>query len=243
MRMNLPMRRAGHRTLERGIGLIELMVGITVGLIVAAGAALIATRQITEHRRLMLEVQMQQDLRVAADLLQQDLRRAGYRGLPANGVWEPERGAIPPKLAASSPYTGLTQTPGGSDLFYRYAKFKPGTTAMNTSNTLASNEQFGIRLKDKTLSLQLGLVNGQPNWQPITDPESVLIERFVPVVTTQQISLEDVCNCPAGGPCPTLAVRRVDFTIQAVAKSDSNVRRTLQVSEKIRADDINGVCQ
>lgn len=243
MRLNRHRHRAGHRALERGIGLVELMVGITVGLIVAAGAALVATRQITEHRRLMLEVQMQQDLRVAADLLQQDLRRAGYRGLPANGVWEPERGAIPAKPAASSPYTALTQTPGGNDLFYRYARYTPGTTAMNTSNGLASNEQFGIRLKDKTLSLQLGLVNGQPNWQPITDPDAVLIESFVPVINTQQISLADVCNCPAGGPCPTLTVRRVDFTIQAVSKSDPNVRRTLQVSEKIRADDVNGVCQ
>ncbi|NCT83455.1 MAG: hypothetical protein GXC94_09950 [Comamonadaceae bacterium] len=237
------MRRAGHRFAERGMGLVELMVGITVGLIVTAGAALVATRQIIEHRRLMLEVQMQQDLRVAADLLQQDLRRAGYRGLPANGVWEPARGAIPAKPAAASPYTAVTQTtPGGSDLFYRYARPTPGGTAVNTSNVLASNEQFGIRLSSKTLYLQLGLVNGQPNWQPITDPDAVLIESFVPVINQQQISLADVCNCPPGGPCPTLTVRRVDFTIQAVAKSDSNVRRTLTFSEKIPSDDIAGVC-
>lgn len=243
MRMTLRARRTPLRLAERGMGLVELMVGITVGLIVAAGAALVATRQITEHRRLMLEVQMQQDLRVAADLLQQDLRRAGYRGLPANGVWEPQRGAVPAKPAASSPYTLVTQTPGGNDLFYRYARVTPGTLDVNTSNVLADNEQFGIRLKDKTLFLQLGLVNGQPNWQPITDPDAVLIESFVPIVNTQQVSLADVCNCPPGGPCPTLTVRRVDFTIQAVAKSDSNVKRTLQVSEKIRADDISGVCQ
>ena len=62
---------------QRGLGLVELMVGITVGLIVAAGASMMAVNQINEHRRLMLETQIQQDLRSVADLLQQDLRRAG----------------------------------------------------------------------------------------------------------------------------------------------------------------------
>ncbi|WP_293502575.1 hypothetical protein [Roseateles sp.] len=239
--MNLHLRRASRGLAERGLGLVELMVGITVGLIVVAGATLVATRQITEHRRLMLEVQMQQDLRVAADLLQQDLRRAGYRGLPANGVWEPERsaGTIPAKPAASSPYTVLTQPQGTNDLLYRYARPPAGTTAVNTSNALASNEQSGIRLSNKTLYLQLG----QSNWQPITDPDAVLIENFTPVISTQQISLEDVCDCTTGGACPTLTLRRVDVTIQAVSKSDRNVKRTLRVSEKIRADLVDGVCQ
>lgn len=238
MRMIFRTRRASSRTTERGLGLIELMVGITVGLIVTAGAAVVATRQITEHRRLMLEVQIQQDLRVAADLLQQDLRRAGYRGLPANGVWEPEHngGAAAAKSAASSPYTEVTQTqPGGSDLFYRYAKPPAGSTLPNTTNVLANNEQFGIELRNGTLRLQLGNV-----WQPITDPDTVVINAFTAVVNSQQVSLADVSSCPLGG-APTLTVRRVDFTITATAKSDSNVKRTLTVSEKIRADDI-GQC-
>lgn len=238
--MNLNSRGRPDKHAQRGMGLVELMVGITVGLIVTAGAAIVATRQITEHRRLMLEVQIQQDLRVAADLLQQDMRRVGFRGLPANGVWEPEHGGgtVPAKPSASSPYTVLTQTQGGHDLFYRYAKPPAGATQPNSTNTLASNEQFGVLLKNKTLYLQLGAVE-----QPLTDPETVLIDSFTPVITTQQLSLADVCNCPAGGACPTLTVRDVTFTIKAIAKSDSDVKRTLTVTEKMRADDINGVCQ
>lgn len=233
-------RQSYSRTIQRGIGLVELMVGITVGLIVSAGAAIIATRQINEHRRLMLEVQIQQDLRVAADLLQQDLRRAGYRGLPANGVWEPahDAGTAPAKAASASPYTELSTT-RYKELFYRYAGYSvvKGKRVLNESNVLAPNEQFGIRLKDKTLSLLVGEV-----WQPITDPEAVLIEDFIPVIDSQVISLDDICACPAGSVCPTQTVRRVEFTIKAVAKSDANVKRTLTVSERIRADDISGVC-
>lgn len=243
--MHLSLKHPARRR-QRGIGLIELMVGITVGLIVAAGAAVVATRQIIEHRRLMLEVQMQQDLRVAADLIQQDLRRAGYRGLPANGVWEPERngGAVAAKPAQASPYAAITQSSGGGDLFYRYAKPAAGTTRMNTTNNLANNEQFGIKVVNKTLYLQLGLVSSQPNWQPITDPDAIEITGFTPTVVTQQIPLDDLCICPAGATCamPTMTVKRVSIKINAVSKSDPNVKRTLELTERIRADDVSGTC-
>ena len=237
------------RAAQRGVGLVELMVGITVGLIVTAGAAVVATRQINEHRRLMLEVQMQQDLRVAADLLQQDLRRAGYRGLPANGVWEPARngGATPAKEAASSPYAQVTQSANGGDLFYRYAKVPPNQSNINTTNVVNSNEQFGVRLNASTHALEIALgrlANGAPNWQPITDPAVITVTNFTPVIVTQQIPLDDLCDpgCKLAGNCPTQDVRRVDITIEAVSKSDPNVRRTLTVREKLRTDDVSGAC-
>lgn len=244
MRMKIALRRDMKNCSQRGLGLVELMVGITVGLIVTAGAAVVATRQITEHRRLMLEVQIQQDLRIAADLLQQDIRRAGFRGLPLNGVWEPERngGAIPPKPSASSPYTEITLGPAGKDIYYRYARAPAGSTVVNASNVVANNEYFGVRLSNKTLYLQIGLVNDQPNWQPLTDPEVVSIDDFAPAITNQQVSLADFCECPAGTACPTLTVRNVSMTIKATAKADANVKRTLVVNERIRADGIDGVC-
>ena len=223
------------------------MVGITVGLIVAAGAALIATRQIDEHRRLMLEVQMQQDLRIAADLLQQELRRAGYRGFAANGMWTPPSSPgtsneAPAKDALSSPYASVTQTTkGGHDIFYEYAKPPPGSIAVNASNVLQDNEQFGMQLSQGTLFVKLGLVNAQPNWQPITDPDLVVIDDFAVDIVAQTVDLDDMCDCTAGV-CPKQTIRRVDFTIKAHAKADANIKRTLQGSEKLRSDGISGAC-
>ena len=66
---------------SRGISLVELMVGIAVGMIVVAGASVMLVNQVNEHRRLMLETQVQQDLRASADLILRELRRAGYRGI------------------------------------------------------------------------------------------------------------------------------------------------------------------
>lgn len=246
MRLNLRTRQRLARTAQQGLGLVELMVGITVGLIVAAGAAMVATQQITEHRRLMLEVQMQQDLRIAADMIQQNLKRVGFRGAPANGVWEPAHNVgssaeVPAKPAASSPYVEITQSngPGSQDIFFQYAKVG------NTSNVVGASERYGFKLENGTLFVQLGLLNGQPNWQAITDPDAVTITSFQPTIATQQIRLDDVCPCPPNVICPTAptqTVRRVDVTITAVSKADASVQRTLNVSENIRADDVSGEC-
>lgn len=241
MQMKTNLSRPGKA--QRGIGLVELMVGITVGLIVTAGATVVATRQINEHRRLMLEVQMQQDLRIAADLIQQDLRRAGYRGLPSDGVWEPERNGAAAKNAVPNPYMAASTNQAGNEFYYQYAK-----VANMASSAASSNERFGIQWDsgEKKLSILLGLkANGNPNWQPITDPDVVKIDNFVANIVTQQISLADLCDptiACAAGTCPTQTVRRVEFTIKAVAKADSNVQRTLTVGEKVRADEISGAC-
>ena len=66
------------RQRQTGLSLVELMVGVAVGLFVVAGATLVVSNQLGDNRRLMLETQIQQDLRAAADLIARDLRRSGY---------------------------------------------------------------------------------------------------------------------------------------------------------------------
>lgn len=72
----------------------------------------------------------------------------------------------------------------------------------------------------------------------------ITITNFTPVIVTQRISLAGLCDpsCTNAGNCPTQDVRLVDITIQAVSKSDPAVKRTLTVREKLRADDVSGVC-
>ena len=63
---------------ERGLSLVELLVGAAVGSVVAAhqGAA----------RRVQLEARLMQELRGAAELVSRDLRRAGHWAAAASGV-------------------------------------------------------------------------------------------------------------------------------------------------------------
>ena len=237
---------------QRGLGLVELMVGITVGLIVAAGASMVAVNQINEHRRLMLETQIQQDLRTAADLLQQDLRRAGFRGLTEQGVWAPPSAVgtaaeQPSKTATPNPYAVVvrTDTAAMRSLTYMYARYNDGQFGAEVPR---GAEHFGFKWdkSSKTLYLRIGVADGQDNWQPITDPDSVRITAFDIQVTSQPADVGDFCDKPcgtAGTPaCPVYEVRQVKFTIVGEARHDSNVKRTLSGAERLRADSISGAC-
>lgn len=239
--------KALSRQAQRGLGLVELMVGITVGLIVAAGASMVAVNQINEHRRLMLEMQLQQDLRTAADLLQQDMRRAGSRSVGQYSIWQPASGVgtaaeVPAKAASANPYGSLVRTEDAANLTltYLYAR-----RTDNTNDVPMNNEYFGVRWDkaNQALYLKLGLKAGADNWQPITDPSLIKIIDFDIDVTTQDISIADFCDTPcAGAGCPTQKVRRVSFTIRGQATHDSAVVRTLQGVERVRADELSGAC-
>ncbi|MDR7332527.1 prepilin-type N-terminal cleavage/methylation domain-containing protein [Roseateles asaccharophilus] len=238
------------RSAQRGLGLVELMVGITVGLIVAAGASMVAVNQINEHRRLMLETQVQQDLRVAADLMQQDLRRAGFRGDAALGVWRPASGVgttleVPAQAASASPYAVVTETDNDGEVALEYRYARPDGAIYTLAAEPKNNEFFGIRWdkRTKALYLKVGLKEDKPNWQPITDPETVEITQFQMTVHTQDIALTDFCDSDcAGAGCPKQQVRQVDFLVRGRAKHDANVVRTLSGTERIRADAITGAC-
>ncbi|MBL0296208.1 MAG: hypothetical protein IPQ21_03185 [Betaproteobacteria bacterium] len=72
------------------------MVGITVGLFIVAAAAMLVTTQLGDNRRLLLETQVQQDLRATADIITRELRRAGLAGArlwPASGRQDPATGS------------------------------------------------------------------------------------------------------------------------------------------------------
>ncbi|MFN3304119.1 MAG: PilW family protein [Roseateles sp.] len=237
---------------QRGLGLVELMVGITVGLIVAAGASMVAVNQITEHRRLMLETQVQQDLRAAADLLQQDLRRAGFRGdatylayVPASGVGSAAE--EPAQAASANPFMEITEVDSSEvrSVEYTYARSGP-LGVFVISDTPQAKEHFGVRWdkRSKALYLKLGLkADGTGNWQPVTDPTTVEIIDFDFQLSTQDIALSEFCDTDcAGANCPRQQVRRIDFTLRGRAVHDGAVVRTLGGTERVRADAVTGAC-
>ncbi|PZP30372.1 MAG: hypothetical protein DI603_14690 [Roseateles depolymerans] len=250
------MQLRSRRIAQQGLSLVELMVGITIGLIITAGASMVAVNQINEHRRLTLETQVQQDLRTAADLIQQDLRRAGFRGVPSDGVWSPASGGATPiseQQAAPNPYAEITQTTSedGNLVVRQYSYAKTNAQGLYTSTpSPGNNERFGVRWDRSAgvLYIQIGMnANGSENWQPITDPDLLRITDFQLTPITQSVALSDFCDpCPTGATCTasstTLTVRQVNFVIRAQARHDPNVIRTLSGVERVRADAQAGAC-
>ncbi|MFY7863850.1 PilW family protein [Roseateles sp.] len=236
------------RSKNRGISLIELMVGITVGMVVVAGASLMMTGQLADHRRLMLETQVQQDLRAAADLMLRDLRRSGSWAVPMRGVWSPSPND-PAPLANAYATSTLTQTQTGPVLEYSYSRHQDRLSPVNPpavspeDNTVnSSTERFGFKLEGGILKFRLGDV-----YQPLTDPNTLRITAFNVVMNEQTLPLLDYCskpcevgnaNCP-----PQQKLRRFDILLTGQAAHDANVVRTLRLSSRMRNDQIVGSCE
>lgn len=217
-----------HRRAQRGLGLIEMMVGLTVGLIVVAGASLMMVSQLADHRRLVLETQVQQDLRAAGDLILRDMRRAGYRLLPDQGIW-----AAAAAAPRANPYAELTVFPDGRKVTYSYAK---GTE----DNVVSVNEQFGYRLSGGVLQYLYG-----GTWQPLTDPSTVTVSDLTIAIDTQEVALDEFCTtpCAPGAACPpSLQVRDVRVGLTGTAVHDSKVVRNVTLTTRLRNDAITGAC-
>lgn len=208
------------RSRQQGLGLVELMVGMTVGLIVVAGASVLMVNQLDDHRRLMLETQVQQDLRAAADLMLRDLRRAGFRMRSDKGVWA--EGATP----QVNPYDTVN-IPETGEINYSHSK---------DSNDAATGN-YGFRLSGGNLQFML---NG--SWQPLTDSSTLVITGFSVNLNSQQIPLAEFCDAGCAATASCLEVRDVLLSLTGHAARDDKIVRTVTVGTRVRNDAITGAC-
>ena len=216
-------RRTGRRV-QSGMSIVELMVGVAVGLIVVAAAALLMTSQLVENRRLLMETQLQQDLRAAADIMTRDLRRAGSL----------------PELAA----LGLIWYPGaaGTSSNTRATNYVAGTTTINfeyePGGTTAT--RFGYELLDGVIRARMG---GSGAFQELTDKRVMVVDSLT--FDARNASATPV-RMPCMKPCPdttnncwpTYQVREVDLVITAHAKRDASVKRTVRSTVRLRNDHV-----
>lgn len=226
-----PIRR-GSRT-QRGLSLVEMLVGVAVGLFLIAGASTMFVSNLASSRKLLVEARLNQDLRTAADLVSRDLRRAGFwRNAVAGTI------ALPASTAAmSNPYRQVASAP--SQIQYRFAR--------DALDSVASNEEFGFQINAGVLEMRFSAASAvAATWQPITDPRAVTVTQFTitPVETTIAVG-EYACakSCPASNPsCPTVSIRQYDITLTGVAPTDPAMERTLRTRSRPRNDLTAGVC-
>lgn len=207
------------RRRQRGLSLVELMVGITVGLFIVAAAAMMASGQLGDNRRLMLELQIQQELRSAVDLMNRDLRRASGWDQAGLGVWRPNNLNV-----TANPNVPVTASAGNS---IQYSYIAGGNTTPS-----------GFRLRDSALQMLVGEA-----WQTITDVQTVVVQDFTLDLREQQVSLADYCtNGCSFGTCPELTVRTVDIALVASSPRDATIQRTLRSTLRMPNDRVVGAC-
>ena len=214
---------AALRRRQTGLSMVELMVGVAIGLFVVAGATLAVSNQLGDNRRLMLETQIQQDLRAAADVIARDLRRSGYWANAQDGVWH--AGAV---AVASNPNKDLTLDSGvASKLEFRYGR-GPGI-----------DERAGFDMVNGAILMKVG-----NQWQALTDSSTLRVTEFRVTLNSQDVALSCFNPCPVGAlACPpTQAVREIVVLIDGTAVHDPSVRRSARSNVRLRNDVINGAC-
>lgn len=218
-----------HR--QRGFTLVELLVGLALGLLVVAAGMLLLAQQLHEQRALLIEARLMQDLRTAADLVARDLRRAGHWGDSGAGVWSA------PSTPLTNPYAALAPASAASDAA-SYAYSRDATE----NHALDGNEQFGLRLRNRAIELQLGA----GNWQALTDATLIEITALTITPTSEEIDLGSMCNkpCPeADATCPPRQiVSSLSVLIAARAVADASVTRSLVSQVRLRNDALTGAC-
>lgn len=233
---------------QRGLSIIELMVGIALGLFLIGGAVKLFTDYLGSSRRSLLDIRLHQDLRAAADLVARDLRRAGYWRNATDGVWSAATTSVAPNL-----YTTITLTQpvsAGDPTIIAYNYDKDGTDGIDTNT-----ERFGFRLDAANGVLQASL--GNNTYQAITDASTVNITGFTVAELSPARTAELFMNCPCltSGKCllsdfavggsrhatrPLLTIQQYVITLTGQSRNDTTVTRSLRETVRVRNDRFTG---
>ena len=222
--------RCNRAAASRGMSIVELMVGVAVGLIVVSSAIRMFAETLSSSRHLLSETRVIQDLRAVGDLVTRDLRRAAYWDNAILGTLAVGAGST----TTANPYVAVA-TSGGAQITYAY------TRDATEDNALGAGEQFGFRLHDEQVEMQ----TSQGTWQAVTNPAAVRITGFTITPQVTVLPLGHLCpkTCAAGTPnCPTVTVRRMDLLLRGQSTRDAAVVRELRSSVRMRNDQFDGVC-
>lgn len=231
---------------QRGLSIVELMVGVALGLFLVAGAATLFVSHLGNSRRLVLEARVNQELRAAADLIARDLRRAGHWGDAIAGTVV----TAPATIATPNPYVAVTD---GSEII----EFTYSRDAVE-DGVASANETSGFRRSGTKVQAKIN-----NSWQDVTDPNTISVSSLAIVPTETPVDARDACavaccsasdvatgvpatctvaNIAAGATCPRVGVRQYQLTLTAAAATDARVTRTLTTSVRVRNDEQSGVC-
>lgn len=220
---------------QTGLSVVEMLVGIAVGLIVVAASTLMVAGQLADNRRLLLETQVQQDLRAASDLIVRELRSAGYWGNAHRATVAGSQG----QPRAVNRYADVA--PSADAGVQTEVTFTRASPPPAIDNDLPDpNEAMGFRLDGIELK---SLIGGA--WQPLTDKGTLRVTAFRVTATVQAVTLDCPLACSAGlSPCPPVQQQRhYRIAIEGEAAHDARVKRAIQTEVRVRNDAVVGECR
>lgn len=228
------------RRAQRGLGLVELMVGLAVGLFVVAGGLLMFAGFVDSDRNLVVETRLMQDLRAAADLVTRDIRRGGYWANAHTSVWTSGAGTTPrnpfalvSSAACAASAAGASQPTGVATSTCYWID--------NGANAVANDsEKYGFEVDGGVL---YSVLAGGAR-VALTDPKTITVTGLTfDWSGTQTIAASEFCAKTCVSNCPTVVVREVAVTITGTAPGVvPAMTRRLRNDVRVRNDLFTGQC-
>lgn len=164
--------------LQSGVTLVELMVGVAIGLVVLLGMSSVYVNTTLGSRTTTSANQMNQDLRAMMDIMVNDLRRAGYWGASTFGSVNPFL------LATTMPQISTLGTDRDCIVYSydaTYATATPGVTPgvdffgflLNATGAIQALDQNGASTLADTRTSCANLP-----WQDVTDARAINVTRL-----------------------------------------------------------------
>lgn len=197
---------------QRGISLIEILVGLGISIIVAVAVLGIFTASIDGSQRILGTGKLERDLNAIMDGIVADVQRTGY--------WSNATSSKTNPFYASG--TDITTNGAANCVTFAYDRSQDGT--------VSDSNKFGYRLGTNAIQFRptgstFDCSAATNNWANLTDPNSIIITAFTTTLTTVPIN-------PASG-TDTTNYRTLTLTISGYLKNNSATTKTITRTIKL----------
>jgi prepilin peptidase dependent protein B len=218
---------------NKGFSLIELMIAIVVGLFALTAIMTLLTNNLSYGKTSIDMLRLNQEMRLAMEIMSDDIRRAGYwnnsQSMVGNAtVTNPYAHPNFPltiSTAPSSP-TGKVR----NCITYAYDKD-------NSSNTPSSDELFGFALSNNQILTGFPTATNNcdsiTGWSPITNPDVIKVNDLIFTSINPTDSAHQLNS--AGG---LVCIREIKIQISAELTKNPSIKNSMEKTIRVRNDEI-----
>jgi type IV pilus assembly protein PilW len=233
---------------QQGATLIELLISVAIGLIIAASMLGMYVTSTANSSQILKSSKLNQELASLATVMVNDIRRAGISAA-GGGLSDPSDYIAYPE---SSVFKEVSVKNDGKCIIYSYdADLDGDITApdgFNLYGFFLAEDAVVYMLENHSSNEYTGDCTLSDNWKPLTDPNTVVINKLEFNLTTECVNADnEAAGCTGASSGDFLVTaKRVDFNLQGALASDSSVVRNVGTSDDpvhvlIRNDQIDRV--
>nr|WP_067296776.1 hypothetical protein [Marinobacterium profundum] len=213
---------------QRGISLIELMIGMLLGLLVSGIVVSMFVMTMGSTRQITSSIRLNQEVRTVMDLMVRDIRRAGY--------WDGS-------LAASNPYASITEAGAPAAVFLAKGSATHLTNAEGPSGSCVilgyDTDNAGASTATKLIGYRFDADAVEVLWaNTFVTPAHCNMGTWSNLTDERAIKVTALTFTPDPSPASFAAatVRNLTISLTAEAISDSRINTTITDQVRIRAD-------